>query len=993
MTTNIVEQMLVELMLDTSKYTAQADKAVKTNKQLEKSLTDTEKASKETEKAQKKLGEETEKAANRFNLFETTLLRATGLEKWVNDVVDAEDAAKSLAANLGLSQDALTKWQNAAKNAGGEGKGIVGLFEKLNELTVKQQATGKKNAILESLGVDLVDTNGKARDLNKVVFELSENLRKLNRPHAYQVAKQLGMDDGTANLMMQGRNGIQQLMKKPYTEAVKAEDEVAKLIKSVQNGIKIIGKFTAVLLGNTGLLKLANDAAKANMQLTNLSTNLRINATSLQSWQNAAKTGGGTAEGMTASLTGIKQAMNGLVMFGDASMLPYFNALGVSMVDSYGKVRDMNSVMLDLADAFSKMPRDQAYTLAKQMGLDDGTFNTLVQGRKELQEILDIQKRMYHSDGEAIARSRELTKQQAILSAHWQSMKQLVGDALTPILLTLIKVVNSFFEFLQRHEKVVKAVFQTAAIVIGMLLIPTLLSAGRALLAFIAPFTPLIRLMGALGIAINPVIAAVTTLAGAFLLLYDDYDTWAKGGKSLFDWGAFSAAIKDSKMSVDTLRAAFSNLVDAVKNNTIPTLKGYAEILGKLVRGDFTGAAKQAKQMIDNYSDIATGIIADAMGEKKENVADFIALKASAEKCAEYVNNALRAQGIKIWGHGRDVAGNLLKTGKFQSIAYNENYTPQKGDVMSMPSSSKSKHNYGHAAIFNGKYWVSDFIQTNKRGNTAAPSDAYFNDIRSGKITPVIARMKSSETPNQKKTATSVSVKGNMNYAQQIYASLREHGLSAQQARIMTAEIGRENSFNPDFLFGSHTDPKNGATNIGLISWQGIRAKKLIAELTAKGLYKNGKITRSKASLDEMVKYMLSEISNNPAYSKTKKEFLDNPNVAYDKGHKILGDNYIIWRQDDPKYKSGHDRRDAFFKQTANMEMVYNANRISKGVSQSNQLAGGNTATHTDNRKYVNVNIPNMNVNTSSNTVSGNTVAAMKETHNYMFNQLGVSMT
>ena len=42
---------------------------------------------------------------------------------------------------------------------------------------------------------------------------------------------------------------------------------------------------------------------------------------------------------------------------------------------------------------------------------------------------------------------------------------------------------------------------------------------------------------------------------------------------------------------------------------------------------------------------------------------------------------------------------------------------------------------------------------------------------------------------------------------------------------------------------------------------------------------------------------------------------------------------------------------------------------------------------------HVSVNIPNINVNTTSNTVSGNTVAAMKETQNYMFNQLGVSMT
>ena len=34
-----------------------------------------------------------------------------------------------------------------------------------------------------------------------------------------------------------------------------------------------------------------------------------------------------------------------------------------------------------------------------------------------------------------------------------------------------------------------------------------------------------------------------------------------------------------------------------------------------------------------------------------------------------------------------------------------------------------------------------------------------------------------------------------------------------------------------------------------------------------------------------------------------------------------------------------------------------------------------------------------MNVQTSSNTVSGNTVTAMKEVQNYMVNQLGTSMT
>ena len=802
--------------------------------------------------------------------------------------------------------------------------------------------------------------------------------------------------DKTEKASKQAGKANEELAKKYHSSI----EQTAKFGQAIAKVTKELTGFFAVIIGSTGLFKLANDAAHANMEVSKLSGQLGMATASITDWQNAAGAFGGSAQGMTASLTGIKQAMNGLVMFGDASMLPYFNALGVSVVDDAGKVRKLDDVMLDLADSFQKMPKEQAYTIGKKMGFDDGTINALISGRKELQEILDIQKRMYHSDGEAIVRSRELTKQQAILSAHWQSMKQLVGDALTPILLTLIKVVNSFFEFLQRHEKVIKAVFQTAAIVIGTLLIPTLLSAGRALLGFVAPFAP--------------AIAAVTALAGAFLLLYDDYDTWAKGGKSLFDWTAFANGIKNSKIMIDALGESFKKLsasfsdmaTEMIAKATGEKKEDIADFIGesayRLLHGGKTyeevngSYTPPTKPIVIGKKGASNGASNSTPADTAVKAADYAtkhALPKSNNECAYYVNESFRKQGIKVWGHGKDVAKNLIATGKFQSIPYSKDYVPQIGDVMSIPAGLGQHAKAGHVAIWNGRYWVSDFVQKNTRGNTAATNDVSYKNIVNGVSVPTIARMKSSETPNQKKTATSVPVKGNMNYAQQIYASLREHGLSAQQARIMTAEIGRENSFNPDFLFGSHTDPKNGATNVGLISWQGIRAKKLIAELTAKGLYKNGKITRSKASLDEMVKYMLSEISNNPAYSKTKKEFLDNPNVAYDKGHKILGGNYIIWRQDDPKYKSGHDRRDAFFKQTANMEMAYNANRISKRVSQSNQLAGSNTATHTDNRKYVNVNIPNMNVNTSSNTVSGNTVAAIKETQNYMFNQLGVSMT
>ena len=70
----------------------------------------------------------------------------------------------------------------------------------------------------------------------------------------------------------------------------------------------------------------------------------------------------------------------------------------------------------------------------------------------------------------------------------------------------------------------------------------------------------------------------------------------------------------------------------------------------------------------------------------------------------------------------------------------------------------------------------------------------------------------------------------------QVYQAYLEAGLSPNQARIITAEVGRENSFNPQNIFGVHSDPKNGAANLGMLSWQGDRGNALYKELRSKGV-------------------------------------------------------------------------------------------------------------------------------------------------------------
>lgn len=599
--------------------------------------------------------------------------------------------------------------------------------------------------------------------------------------------------------------------RKSVVDTQKADVSMQGLLKTVNASIKGFAAFTGLLLGASGLSKLALDAAKANRELDTTAKNLGMARKELSAWQGAAEMAGESANGMSGYMKTLSGDMQSLIMMGDTSVLPYFNALGVSLLDSTGKARKLDDVMLDLADRFSTMDRKQAYTLAQQMGIDDGTFNTLSRGRAEMERMLEIQRDMYHSSEADIENSRKLAEARAVLNARWESLKLMIGNALIPVLTTLTEIVSGFVGFLVKHEHVTKGVFLGIASAIGIFLVPMLVTATAAVFAFIAPFAPLI--------------AAVAGLGAAFGLLYDDYKTWAEGGKSLFDWGRFTSYINSSKVSTDSLGKSFiylttgytswseaangmldwmrlkgfidgntvsvgslmngfKNLASELSDGLMPYLMDIVEIFNRLKEGDFSGAGEAVKvafnrrwEAVKSFAgaawdrvtgtvDVATGHnvgtlsgnntsstssggnvvsnMVSGVDDKVSKAADF-ALKNAADRslknCALYVNNALRAQGIRINGHGVAVAGNLIKSGQgFHQVAYSKDYVPQIGDVMSMKSNSKSGHNWGHVAIYTKKGWVSDFRQGEKYGNTGAANAQYWKEIQSGRIVPVIAR-------------------------------------------------------------------------------------------------------------------------------------------------------------------------------------------------------------------------------------------------------------
>jgi hypothetical protein len=146
---------------------------------------------------------------------------------------------------------------------------------------------------------------------------------------------------------------------------------------------------------------------------------------------------------------------------------------------------------------------------------------------------------------------------------------------------------------------------------------------------------------------------------------------------------------------------------------------------------------------------------------------------------------------------------------------------------------------------------------------------------------------------------------GDLSLIRGLYAAARHNGFSDPGARHLVAEINRENSFNPDLIWGTHIDPANQATNGGIISWQGSRRTNLMHYLTQQlGAVDNqGRMIRSQANLNAQFGFVAQEMrQNQPAAY----QYFTGPGVSVDKLQAIryMGGrgSYIGWALDNPRY-------------------------------------------------------------------------------------------
>ncbi|HHR6093567.1 TPA: hypothetical protein ACS781_000660 [Providencia alcalifaciens] len=339
--------------------------------------------------------------------------------------------------------------------------------------------------------------------------------------------------------------GVNETLKGTREQQKKAKEQSDSFTKSINNATKALaGLFTTIFM-STGLTKLIEDTARSNDQLNFLSKNLGMNATQVKRWQGAAELSGGSAEGMASSMANLNKSLWDLVTVGDTSILPYFNALNVGVVKSNGELRNLDDILLDVADSLSQMSRPQAYNFAKNMGFDEGTINMLLQGRQEMERQLALQKDIVVSSEQELEISRQLQQQNALVGMQWDGLKTLLGNYLIPYALKLSATVTGFLGYLNKNRDTAIFIFKALGTVIGVTLIPIVLKAATAF----------VGLFGAIGL-----LPALLLLLGASLwMLYDDFKKWKEGGESLLGeyWKKWDSTITPILEKLDEFKDWF----------------------------------------------------------------------------------------------------------------------------------------------------------------------------------------------------------------------------------------------------------------------------------------------------------------------------------------------------------------------------------------------------------------------------------------------------
>lgn len=374
----------------------------------------------------------------------------------------------------------------------------------------------------------------------------------------------------------------------------------------------------------------------------------------------------------------------------------FLNRLGVQTRDASGNMRDMATIFTGVGQRLSNMPYYRANQYAQMLGLDENTLMAMRRGIGQFSgEYTAMAKAIgYNADVAAVSSNKFMTS--------LRSFGLMAGMARDKIGSNLANGLAGSIDTLRRHilDNFPKIEGAITATVKGILwagemvgrVIYRLIQLGQGISdwwdSLDKQSQQLIELIGALTASwwmlnramIASPITWVLGLAAAIALLWEDYQTWKEGGKSLIDWGKWKpevdAALKmvgDLKQTVLDLGKALAKLLNidpkswSLKwdfSNFITQMGEFSKMLSMI--GDLLNAIKDGR-----WSDAAS--IGKALLKQGSNQPDALpGVSDSANSTADWIKDKTgfdpRSIGRFFRGEGNTLADRNNNPGNIRPV-------------------------------------------------------------------------------------------------------------------------------------------------------------------------------------------------------------------------------------------------------------------------------------------------------------------------------------
>lgn len=403
-------------------------------------------------------------------------------------------------------------------------------------------------------------------------------------------------------------------------------------------------KFEAVLKGVTAnVLKVGAVVEGAALSIVGFTTQIANGLDKIYwaSQRTGASVQGIKALGYAASQTGASaesamSSLEGLAGFmrSNPGAEGFLNRLGVQTRDASGKMRDTAAIFTGVGQKLNNMPYYRAKQYAQMLGIDENTLMAMRRGMNgftaDYQSML--QKTGFNADKAAVQSNRFMTSMRGLtslfgivrdkigsnlaggLAGSLDSLRRRILDNFPKIEETLTKVIKGVIWLANAFTRMAWRLIQGAGSVIDWW--KRLDDGSKNLLKIFGALLVAWRLLNSA--FLKSPIGIITTLILAIGLLYDDYQTWKEGGKSLIDWSKWQPEIEQAKKVFKWLRDKFLELKDNLGGwkNTLTILFGFlagAKLfsmltgIGRLVAG-FMGLGKAIGGSIGGLGKLAQGI-------------------------------------------------------------------------------------------------------------------------------------------------------------------------------------------------------------------------------------------------------------------------------------------------------------------------------------------------------------------------------------------------